>query len=309
MSRGSHHCRGADEGPCDFRAALRFILGPQSLHREESGHRRRGGRIETAAEVGRRLRLPRPLHRLAAPSIAPVCAAFQKRLPPRMLDPPLLATKNLTRVVDGATLVDDVTIEVQAEEVFVVFGPSGSGKTSLLRLLNRLDEPTRGTVLLDGTDYREIEPRVLRRRVGWVPQDPTLIDGTVAENVAWGPTLRDEPVDEDRLDTLLDRLGLAGFAERAADRLSGGEAQRVAIARTLFNDPDVVLLDEPASSLDTDAARRVEELLRDVMADLSLTAVLVTHDADRARRLGHRGVRLREGRVMATGPLDAVLPA
>ena len=226
-----------------------------------------------------------------------------------MSDRPLLATRNLTRVVDGTTLVSDVSIEVRAEEVFVVFGPSGSGKTSLLRLLNRLDEPTGGTVYLDGTDYRTIAPRTLRRRIGWVPQDPTLIDGTVAENVAWGPTLRDEPVDTARLRALLDRLGLSGFAERDADRLSGGEAQRVAIARTLFNDPDVVLLDEPASSLDAAAADRVESLLADVMAAYALTAVLVTHDADRARRLGHRGVRLRDGGGVATGSLDALLSA
>ena len=218
-----------------------------------------------------------------------------------------LATRGLGRTVNGQMLVQEVTIEVQGEEVFVVFGPSGSGKTSLLRLLNRLDEPTSGTVLLDGTDYRDIEPRTLRRRVGWVPQAPTLIDGTVAENVAWGPTLREEPVDTDRLDALLDRLGLSGFAERETDRLSGGEAQRVAIARTLFNDPDVILLDEPASSLDTEAARRVEDLLRAAMADLSLTAVLVTHDASRARRLGHRGVRLEDGRVVRGGSVAEVV--
>ncbi len=226
-----------------------------------------------------------------------------------MSAPPLLATRDLTRVLDGTVLVEGVSIEVRAEEVFVVFGPSGAGKTSLLRLLNRLDEPTRGTVWLDGTDYRDIEPRTLRRRVGWVPQAPTLIEGTVAANVAWGPTLRDEPVDDDRLHELLDRLGLSGFAQRDADRLSGGEAQRVAIARTLFNDPDLVLLDEPASSLDAAAADRVESLLQEVMADLSLTAVLVTHDAGRARRMGHRGVRLQNGRVAALGALDAVLQA
>jgi len=224
-----------------------------------------------------------------------------------MPNPPPLATRNLTRVVDGQALVDDVTIKVQAEEVFVVFGPSGSGKTSLLRLLNRLDEPTRGTVWLDGTDYRKIDPRTLRQRVGWVPQQPTLIDGTVAENVAWGPTLRDEPVDEERLEELLGRLGLAGFAERAADRLSGGEAQRVAIARTLFNDPDIVLLDEPASSLDAAAAKRVESLLADVMDAYALTTVLVTHDADRARRLGTRGVRVEEGRVVRSGSIGTVV--
>jgi putative ABC transport system ATP-binding protein len=140
-----------------------------------------------------------------------------------------------------------------------------------------------------------------------VPQAPTLIDGTVAENVAWGSTLRDEPVDRKRLEELLDRLGLSGFGGREADRLSGGEAQRVAIARTLFNDPDVVLLDEPASSLDAAAAKRVESLLADVMDAYALTTVLVTHDADRARRLGRRGMRLEEGRVVRSGSVVEVV--
>ena len=140
-----------------------------------------------------------------------------------------------------------------------------------------------------------------------MPQQPTLVAGTVAENVVWGPMLRGEPVDGGRLHELLDRLGLSGFEDREVDRLSGGEAQRVAIARTLFNDPDIVLLDEPAASLDAEAADRVESLLADVMDAYALTAVLVTHDADRARRLGQRGVRLREGRVTRTGDPKVVL--
>ena len=219
----------------------------------------------------------------------------------------VIATQNLRRVVDGTTLLDDVTIEVAAGEVFVVFGPSGSGKSTLLRLLNRLDEPTEGTVLLDGTDYRTLDPRTVRRRVGFVPQRPTLIEGTVADNVAWGPELRDAPVDRDRMGELLGRLGLEGYEERTAADLSGGEAQRVAIARTLFNEPDIVLLDEPTSSLDAAAAERVEGLLADVMAAYGLTAVLVTHDADRARRLGTCGVRLEGGRVVQQGAIDAVV--
>jgi putative ABC transport system ATP-binding protein len=224
-----------------------------------------------------------------------------------MPDAPPLSAENLTRIVEGETLVEDVSIEVQAGEVFVVFGPSGSGKSSLLRLLNRLDEPTRGTVLLDGTDYCEIEPRTLRQRVGWVPQAPTLIDGTVAETVAWGPTLREEPVNTERLHELLDRLGLSGFEDREADRLSGGEAKRVAIARTLLNDPDILLLDEPASNLDAEAADRVESLLADVMDVYALTAVLVTHDADRARRLGQRGIQLQDGYVNHSGSIEAIV--
>jgi putative ABC transport system ATP-binding protein len=219
----------------------------------------------------------------------------------------VIATQNLRRVVDGTTLLDDVNIEVAAGEVFVVFGPSGSGKSTLLRLLNRLDEPTEGTVLLDGTDYRTLDPRTVRRRVGFVPQRPTLIEGTVADNVAWGPALRDAPVDRDRMGELLARLGLEGYKERTAADLSGGESQRVAIARTLFNEPDIVLLDEPTSSLDAAAAERVEGLLADVMDAYGLTAVLVTHDADRARRLGTCGVRLEGGRVVQQGAIDAVV--
>lgn len=220
---------------------------------------------------------------------------------------PILQADDLTREIDGEVIVDSATFSVPPSEVFVVFGPSGAGKSSLLRLLNRLDEPTRGTVRLAGTDYREIAPQTLRRRVGMVPQQPTLIDGTVADNVGWGARLRGEPVDDDRVEDLLARLGLDGFALRDADDLSGGEAQRVAIARTLYNEPEVVLLDEPASSLDETAAKQVESLLGAVMSDFDLTAVLVTHDTDRARRLGTCGILLNDGRVEAEGDIDAIL--
>jgi len=205
--------------------------------------------------------------------------------------------------------VDTVDFEAEPGDVFVIFGPSGAGKSSLLRLLNRLDEPSSGTVRVRGQDYRDIPPQRLRKQVGMVPQQPTLIDGTVAENVSWGPRLRGEPVDRERVNDLLDRLGLSGFANREAGDLSGGEAQRVAIARTLYNEPDIVLLDEPASSLDADAARQVETLLSDVMRDLSITAILVTHDTERARRLGSRGIRMEDGRVARRGSIEDILDA
>lgn len=221
----------------------------------------------------------------------------------------MLSAQQLSRFVDGEAIVDTVDFEVEPGDVFVIFGPSGAGKSSLLRLLNRLDEPSSGTVRVRGQDYRDIQPQRLRKQVGMVPQQPTLIDGTVAENVSWGPRLRGAPVDRERVNDLLDRLGLSGFADREAGDLSGGEAQRVAIARTLYNEPDIVLLDEPASSLDADAARQVETLLSDVMRDLSITAILVTHDTERARRLGTRGIRLEDGRVAQRGSIDAILDA
>ncbi|WP_199174767.1 ABC transporter ATP-binding protein [Halegenticoccus soli] len=214
-----------------------------------------------------------------------------------------LEARELTRVVDGVRIVDSISVRIREFEVFVVVGPSGSGKSSFLRLLNRLDEPTEGTVLLDGVDYREYPPRELRKRVGLVPQDPALVDGSVYENVVRGPGLRGEAVDDRRVETTLRRLGLDGYAERDAADLSGGEAQRVALARTLVNGPEVLLLDEPTSSLDSRAEARVESLLR----DLSLTVVLVTHDERQAERLGERAMRLRDGRVERIGTAREVV--
>jgi putative ABC transport system ATP-binding protein len=220
----------------------------------------------------------------------------------------LLRADRLSRRAGGAVLLEEVSFGLEAGDVFVVFGPSGAGKSTLLRLLNRLDEPTSGTVYLDGMDYRDLPPQEVRKRIGLVPQAPTLLPGSVADNVAWGPRLRDEPVDRDRVDRMLARLGLDGFSDRAAGELSGGEAQRVAIARTLFNEPDVLLLDEPASSLDAGAARQVESLIETTATAFARAAVLVTHDADRARRLGTRGLRLDGGRVRARGSVTDVLP-
>ena len=220
----------------------------------------------------------------------------------------LLYADHLSRTAGKTLLLDDVSFRLDTGDVFVVFGPSGAGKSTLLRLLNRLDEPTSGTVYLEETDYRDLPPQEVRKRIGLVPQTPTLLSGTVADNVTWGPRLRDEPVDPDRVDHLLRQLGLDGLSDRAAGDLSGGEAQRVAIARTLFNDPDVLLLDEPASSLDASAARRVEAVIRTAATDLARAAVLVTHDAGRAQRLGTRGLRLEDGQVRARGPVSEVLP-
>ena len=219
----------------------------------------------------------------------------------------ILETRNLGRVVDGDRIVDCVSVTVPESTVLVVVGPSGAGKSSFLRLLNRLDEPSEGTVLLEGEDYRTIPPRTLRRRVGLVPQDPALVPGTVFENVARGPRLRGEPVEESRVERLLERLGLAGYGDRSVGELSGGETQRVAISRTLLNDPEVLLLDEPTSHLDSAAEERVESLLSELIRELDLTVVLVTHDEEQARRTGDRAVALREGRAERSGPVEEVL--
>ncbi|MFC4438127.1 MULTISPECIES: ABC transporter ATP-binding protein [Natrialbaceae] len=220
------------------------------------------------------------------------------------MTPPPLVTKNLTRVVDDETLIEDVSVSIEPGEVLVIVGPSGAGKSSFLRLLNRLDEPTDGTVYIDGTDYRVLSPRELRVCVGLVPQDSALVPGTVFENATRGLSLRGEPVDETRTERMLAQLGLNGYADRDVEDLSGGEKQRVAFARTLLNDPEVLLLDEPTASLDSASEARVEELL----SGLDVTVVLVTHDEEQARRIGDRVMELRDGRMVRIGPVGEVLP-
>ena len=218
-----------------------------------------------------------------------------------------LSTDGLGFGVDGVTIVSDVDLTVDVGETLTVIGPSGAGKSTLLRLLCRLDEPTAGTVYLDGVDYRTLDPTTLRTRVGMVPQDPSLRGGSVGENVAIGPRLRGESVEPDRVRTLLGRVGLDGYADRDIADLSGGEAQRVAIARTLVMQPEVLLLDEPTASLDPDAQAGIEALLTELLATADRTAVLVTHDQAQVDRIADRVVRFVDGRIESAGTPTEVL--
>jgi ABC-type transport system involved in cytochrome bd biosynthesis fused ATPase/permease subunit len=178
----------------------------------------------------------------------------------------------------------------------VLLGPSGAGKTSLLRTLVGLELPTNGRVELDGCDVRELDPRVLRRRVALVTQRPVMLPGTVAENLALGLADPARP----RLADALRATGLEpdAFLVRSAAELSGGEAARVAVACALVRDPGALLLDEPTAGLDHRRAAAVEALVVRLAARGS-TVLIVTHDEAQARRVAIRAVRLRDGRIEA----------
>lgn len=216
-------------------------------------------------------------------------------------------------------LVDDVTFAVRRGRVFTVLGPSGSGKSTLLRCLNRLVEPTAGRVLLDGEPADSLPVQALRRRVGMVFQAAALFDGSVLDNVLYGPRARAAETgghaverggahEHDVAAGLLQRVGLPeSFLSRPADQLSGGEAQRVSLARALANEPEVLLLDEPTAALDPTASQMIEELVLRLAADTDLTFVYVTHDVGQAKRIGDEGLLLFGGRVADGGPLPAFL--
>ena len=186
---------------------------------------------------------------------------------------------------------DDLRMGI-ADGASSVVGPSGVGKSTLLRLLNRLADPDRGVVRFRGRDLCELDVLELRRKVALVAQLPALMDGTVAEAVTLGVRLAGRPSVD--VEELLMLAGLAaGFAERAAGRLSVGEQQRVMLARALALGPDVLLLDEPTSALDADARAAVEETLLDLRRRLGVSLVVVTHDRAQAERLGEQVLELR----------------
>jgi putative ABC transport system ATP-binding protein len=234
-------------------------------------------------------------------------AADRRASVDRLLEVPTIETRNLSRVVSGKPLVDGISVRIQTGEVLAVVGPSGAGKSSFLRLLNRLDEPTGGAVLIKGQDYREIAPRELRRRVGMVMQTAYLFPGTVATNIAFGPRQRGEIATADHIAALLDRVGLPGYQDRDVTNLSGGEAQRVSVARTLANAPEVLLLDEPTSALDEASARGIEELLLGIVRERRMTCVIVTHNRLQAARIADQAMVLEAGRLVMIGPTKEVL--
>ncbi len=221
----------------------------------------------------------------------------------------ILRAEGLGRSVPGKVLVADVTFELARGEILAIVGPSGSGKSSLLRLLNRLDEPTGGTVYLDAVDYRKIAPRELRRRVGMVTQRPFLFPGSVADNLRFGPRQRGVELANNVMEELLHAVLLDGLGGRDVANLSGGEQQRVSFARTLANSPEVLLLDEPTSALDENARREVEAVIARIGREQGMPCVLVTHDSSQASRLAHRALVLETGRVVRSGAVNEVLRA
>jgi putative ABC transport system ATP-binding protein len=181
--------------------------------------------------------------------------------------------------------------------VTAVVGPSGAGKSSLLRLCNRLEVADGGSVAFHGEDVRGMDPLALRRRVGMVFQTPTPFAGTVRDNLY----VARADLDDASCCRALDRVGLdPALLDRSAGELSGGEAQRLCLARTLVTEPEVLLMDEPTSSLDPAATVALEDLTRALVAE-GVVSVWVTHDLDQMRRLADRVLVLIDGVIVHAG--------
>jgi putative ABC transport system ATP-binding protein len=221
----------------------------------------------------------------------------------------MLEIRHLTyATAAGDPLLKDVSFRVEPGAIVTLIGPSGSGKSTLLRSLNRLNEPPAGSVWLDGVDITTMPVVALRREVGMVFQSAALFDGTVAANIGYGPALHKRSLGDAECRELLEQVGLDGdFLGRPVSSLSGGQAQRVAFARALANQPRLLLLDEPTSALDPAATLTVEKLVRDLRDRLGLTCVWVTHNIEQARRVSDQTVLLVGGVVADWGETGHLL--
>ncbi|WP_377888516.1 ATP-binding cassette domain-containing protein [Alkalihalobacillus sp. R86527] len=209
---------------------------------------------------------------------------------------PIIAVNNVKN-----ERVKNVDFEIMEGTLTTVIGPSGSGKSSLIMLLNRLTDPEEGEIFYKGKQIVDYPINELRRKIGVVFQQANLFDGTVEENLKFGPNLIKEWNSKLGV-SLLEKVQLPkDFLTKEVDHLSGGEQQRVAFARTLANNPDVLLLDEATSALDMRTVDLMEELLEFLVNEEGKTIVMITHDLKQAERLGTYTLFMNEGSLEEKG--------
>jgi ABC-type phosphate transport system ATPase subunit len=208
-------------------------------------------------------------------------------------------SKAVWRNVNGtkirSQILSNIDLVVQRGDFVTIMGPSGSGKTTFLRLINRLSETDSGDILLNNRNIKDYPPVELRRKVGMVFQVPVVFRGSVRDNLGFGMKLWGEDID---LNVLARDAGIPEvLLDAGAEQLSVGEKQRVCIGRALANRPEILLLDEPTSSLDMESARIIEELLLGLCEEKDLTIFWVTHEMEQAKRIGGRRFVLNKGRL------------
>lgn len=219
---------------------------------------------------------------------------------------PIYQLLNVCKDYGTRRVLDIDVLNIREGETLAVVGPSGSGKSTLLRLLNFLEAPTNGELIFHGVKFsygREM-PLDLRRRVTTVFQRPIVLDGNVRSNVTYGLRLRGLSDSQELVYAVLEEVGLENLANMNARTLSGGEIQRVALARSMILKPDVLLLDEPTANLDPYNVGLIERIITGLRRELQTTIVMVTHNVFQAQRLADRVIFILEGKIIEVAEVD-----
>ncbi len=218
--------------------------------------------------------------------------------------------RNVTKHYGNRQVLSITALAIHQGEIFALVGPSGAGKSTLLRLLNFLEPPTAGHIILQDFTLNGAPPPLdVQRSVTTVFQHPILLNRSVAENVAYGLRLRGRRHVREAVLAQLAQVRLEHLADTPARSLSGGEMQRVALARALVLQPTVLLLDEPTANLDPGNVSLIESIVRQVNREQGVTIVLVTHNIFQARRLAHRTGVILDGKLIEVGPTEIMFTA
>ncbi|KGP72536.1 methionine ABC transporter ATP-binding protein [Pontibacillus yanchengensis] len=223
----------------------------------------------------------------------------------------MISIKSLQKVFQSSSgnvqAVDDVSLDIEKGEIFGVIGYSGAGKSTFIRLLNRLEDPTSGEIVIDDNDISKLRGKGLRKarqEIGMIYQHFNLLwSRTVKENIGFPLEIANVPKQEreQRVNELVDLVGLSGRENAYPSQLSGGQKQRVGIARALANKPKVLLCDEATSALDPETTDSILDLLTDINKKLGLTIILITHEMHVIRKISNRVAVMEEGRVVEQG--------
>ena len=224
----------------------------------------------------------------------------------------MIEYKNVVLRYTDTDILKDVNLRIENGEFMVLVGPSGSGKTTMLKMVNRLLEPTDGNIYMDGKRIKDYAERELRLSTGYVLQAIALFPNlTVAENIALIPEMKSWTKEQiaSKTEELLAKVGLpaAEYAKRMPSELSGGEQQRIGIVRAIIGEPKILLMDEPFSALDAISRKQLQTLTKELHKEFGMTTIFVTHDTDEALKLGDRIAVLQEGEIVQVADSKAIL--
>ncbi len=220
----------------------------------------------------------------------------------------MICIENICKSFGSKEVLKNVTLAINRGEIFALLGPSGAGKTTLLRILDFFEKPKSGAIVFDGMQLNFHDTKKIRKKMSLLFQTPAVFNASVFDNVAYGLWVRgiDKMIIEKKVGDALNIVGLSGMEKQRARTLSGGEAQRMAFARAIVYEPQILLLDEPTANLDPANVAKIEEIIRRISSDLGTTIVIATHNIPQVKRIADRAGILLNGELIEVNSIEGI---